>query len=59
VVTQGTVIPPRSLALGSPAKVVRTLKDSEIETLHTSANRYIEYTKGYDFSDSQPTNKLS
>jgi carbonic anhydrase/acetyltransferase-like protein (isoleucine patch superfamily) len=56
VVTQGTIIPPRSLALGSPAKVVRALKDSEIEALHTSAKRYIDYTKGYDFSASQPTN---
>jgi carbonic anhydrase/acetyltransferase-like protein (isoleucine patch superfamily) len=49
VVTQGAKIPPRSLVLGSPAKVVRPLRDAEIAALHDSAKRYTELPEGYNF----------
>lgn len=50
VVTQGFVIPAKSLVLGSPAKVIRTLKREELEKIHATTERYMEYTKGFDFS---------
>ena len=40
LVTQRMVVPARSLVLGSPAKVVRPLTPSEIESLHASAAKY-------------------
>lgn len=42
VVTPGTVIPSGSMALGSPARVVRPLKQSEREFLLKSAAGYVE-----------------
>jgi carbonic anhydrase/acetyltransferase-like protein (isoleucine patch superfamily) len=47
LVTQGTKIPPRSLVLGSPAKVIRPLKEEEIKFLHQSAENYKQYVKWY------------
>lgn len=47
LVTEGTKIPPRSLVLGSPAKVVRALKDEEIAFLHKSAENYKQYVRWY------------
>jgi carbonic anhydrase/acetyltransferase-like protein (isoleucine patch superfamily) len=47
VVTQRTVIPPRSLVLGAPAKVIRPLTAAEIESLHDSARRYQMYVGWY------------
>ncbi|GJQ64132.1 MAG: gamma carbonic anhydrase family protein [Melioribacteraceae bacterium] len=50
IVGAGALIPPNfvvpsgSLAIGVPAKIVRTLSDSEIEELHKSAQRYIDYS---------------
>jgi len=40
LVTQGKRIPPESLVLGSPAKVVRTLTVAEREQLRISAEKY-------------------
>jgi gamma-carbonic anhydrase len=42
LVTQRLKIPPRSLVLGSPAKVVRQLKDSEVKGILDSAKNYVE-----------------
>lgn len=47
LVTQNTIVPPRSMVLGSPAKVVRTLKPEEIAFLHQSAENYKNYVKGF------------
>ena len=47
IVTEGTEIPPRSLALGVPARVVRTLKDEEVEKIVRSAENYTQYAKHY------------
>ena len=42
LVTGGTIIPPRSLVLGSPAKVIRTINDTEFESFRESATHYAE-----------------
>ena len=51
LVTSGTVIPPRSLVLGSPAKVVRTITKKEEENIKQNAEVYVkkaqEYRKHY------------
>jgi len=47
LVTKGKKFPPRSLILGSPAKVVRELTDDEIAELYASAKRYVEFAKSY------------
>lgn len=48
VVTQGSVFPPRSLIMGSPAKVKRTLTDEEIQFLDKSADNYLLYKTWYE-----------
>jgi carbonic anhydrase/acetyltransferase-like protein (isoleucine patch superfamily) len=50
VVTQGTKIPPGSLVLGAPAKVVREVKPEELAAVLATCDRYMDYTKGYQFS---------
>lgn len=47
LVTKNKHFPPRSLILGNPAKVARTLTDEEITELHKSATRYVGFAKGY------------
>lgn len=47
LVTKNKVFPPRSLIMGSPAKVVRELYDAEIQELYASARRYVEFKKDY------------
>lgn len=47
VIAPRTQIPPRSLVLGSPAKVVRPLKSEEIEGLHRSADNYVRFAREY------------
>ena len=47
LVTQNKKFPPRSLILGSPAKVVRTLTDEEVEKIYQNAKNYINYKNDY------------
>ena len=47
LVTKNKVFPPRSLIMGSPAKVVRELNEAEIKELYASASRYVEFKNGY------------
>jgi carbonic anhydrase/acetyltransferase-like protein (isoleucine patch superfamily) len=47
LVTPGTKIPPHQLVLGSPARVVRALRDDELEQLHRSAESYFERAQRY------------
>ncbi len=47
LVTKGKKFPPRSLILGSPAKVVRELSEDEVKELYASANRYVKFMSGY------------
>ena len=42
VVTEGKVFPDRSLILGAPAKVVRTLTDEDVANLQRNADTYIK-----------------
>ena len=41
LVTQGKTIPPRSLVLGSPGRVVRALTDEEIQEVLTNGRSYV------------------
>ncbi len=47
VVPEGAVIPPRTLALGVPAKVVRELREEEIERLRRDAVWYVRKAQAY------------
>ena len=47
LVTEGTVIPSYSLALGSPARLKRSLEEKELAWIKESANNYIRYAKQY------------
>lgn len=43
LVPEGVSIPPRSLVVGVPAKVVRSLSDEEVEKIHRNARLYTEH----------------
>ncbi len=47
VVTQNKKFPPRSLIIGTPAKVLRKLSDKEIESIYESAKNYVKYKNEY------------
>jgi len=47
LVTENKVFPPRSLIVGSPAKVVRELTDDEIADMRDGAARYVQNGKCY------------
>jgi carbonic anhydrase/acetyltransferase-like protein (isoleucine patch superfamily) len=47
LVTKGKKFPPRSLIIGSPAKVVRELSEAEVQELYNSASRYVKFMQGY------------
>lgn len=47
LLTPGTQIPPRSLVLGSPARVKRELTDDELAYLDKSWRNYVELKKHY------------
>jgi carbonic anhydrase/acetyltransferase-like protein (isoleucine patch superfamily) len=47
LLTEGKSIPPGSLVMGSPGKVVRSLSSEEIEGLRNIAARYIENARRF------------
>jgi len=47
LVTKNKKFPPRSLIMGSPAKVVRELTDDEVAELYASAERYVKFKNEY------------
>ena len=47
LVTKNKVFPPRSLIIGSPAKVVRELTEGEVKELYASAHRYVAFKNNY------------
>jgi carbonic anhydrase/acetyltransferase-like protein (isoleucine patch superfamily) len=47
LVVERMEIPPRSLVMGSPAKVKRSLTDQEVATIADYANRYVHYRLDY------------
>lgn len=47
LVTEETKIPPRSLVMGRPGKVTRSLTDAEVASIRDYAERYVGYKKDY------------
>jgi len=47
LVTKNKKFPPRSLIMGSPAKVIRELTQDEVDELYASASRYVEFKNEY------------
>ena len=47
LVTSRTIVPPRSMVLGSPARVVRVLTDEEVVTVKQFASNYVRYSRIY------------
>lgn len=47
IVPPGTQIPPRSLVMGQPGVVKRTLSEDECKDLHALAGRYVQYQEDY------------
>ena len=51
IVTEGKKIPPRSLVMGIPGKVVRQVTDAEIEHVKTICKRYRDLASRYSQGD--------
>ncbi|WP_455387889.1 gamma carbonic anhydrase family protein [Petrachloros mirabilis] len=47
LITEGTTVPPKSLVLGSPAKVKRPVTEKELAWIRESADNYVRYAKQY------------
>jgi carbonic anhydrase/acetyltransferase-like protein (isoleucine patch superfamily) len=47
LLVEGTRIPPRSLVMGSPARVRRELTDAEVASIRDYAARYVNYRLDY------------
>jgi carbonic anhydrase/acetyltransferase-like protein (isoleucine patch superfamily) len=47
LVTKNKKFPPRSLIMGSPARVVRELSEEEVQELYASATRYVDFKEDY------------
>jgi carbonic anhydrase/acetyltransferase-like protein (isoleucine patch superfamily) len=47
LITERTIIPPRSLVMGSPGKVKRTLTAIDQATIDMYAQRYVAYKNIY------------
>ena len=47
LVVEGMRVPPRSLVMGSPAKVRRALTDEEVAEIQMYADRYVAYRLDY------------
>ena len=47
LLTEGTRIPPRSLVMGRPGKVKRTLTDEEVAEIRWYADTYVNYRLDY------------
>lgn len=47
LVVEGTVVPPKSLILGSPAKVKRPVTEKELAWINESAENYVRYAGQY------------
>jgi carbonic anhydrase/acetyltransferase-like protein (isoleucine patch superfamily) len=47
LLSPGTIVPPRSLVMGVPARVKRQLTDAEAADLDQFWKNYVEYTRVY------------
>lgn len=54
LVTEGVTIPPKSLVLGSPAKVKRAVSDQELAWIKESAQNYVNYARRYMSGPDKP-----
>jgi carbonic anhydrase/acetyltransferase-like protein (isoleucine patch superfamily) len=57
LVTKGTKIPPGSLVIGSPGKVVRSLRAEEIAALTKMAAKYVSVAAHYRTSENEKARK--
>ena len=48
LIPPGKKIPPRSLVMGSPGKVVRELNEKDLESIQLSAEAYVQKGKEYE-----------
>ncbi len=54
LITEGTIVPPKSLILGSPAKVTRPVTEQELAWIRESAQNYMHYARQYLFGPDKP-----
>jgi len=54
LVTERTVVPPKSLVLGSPAKIKRPVTEQELAWIRESAANYIGYARRYRNGPARP-----
>lgn len=55
LVVEGTIVPPKSLILGSPAKMKRAVTGQELAWIKESAENYVKYSRQYLSDLSKPT----
>lgn len=55
LVVEGTIVPPKSLILGSPAKVKRAVTEQELAWVKESAENYVKYARQYLSDPAKPT----
>jgi carbonic anhydrase/acetyltransferase-like protein (isoleucine patch superfamily) len=54
LITERTIVPPKSLVLGSPAKVKRPVTAEELTWIRESAQNYIRYARQYMSDPEKP-----
>lgn len=47
LLTEGVTIPPRSMVMGSPGKVKRSLTEAEVAMIQEFADNYVRYKRDY------------
>ena len=47
LLVEGAVVPPRSLVMGSPGRVRRSLTDDEVDSIRRYADHYVHYKRDY------------
>lgn len=47
LITEHTIVPPKSLVLGTPAKVKRAVTEKELAWIKQSAQNYVRYSEQY------------
>ena len=47
LLVEGAVVPPRSLVMGSPGRVRRSLTDCEVASIRRYADHYVDYKNDY------------
>jgi gamma-carbonic anhydrase len=56
LVTRDTIVPPRSLVLGAPARVVRELSGAEVDATRANAKHYVRLARMYAGKEQPATN---